>query len=331
MLSVAEELGLKDIVTHATGDPEAWKHYLLMVSGRFTSSMSKNKTVEWFKETFLPMHWHSFKPYEQEMLRKIDLLTDEVIDGIDLGSSRALLEKGLTPKLLIMDSTNFFTYIEEGEELLQKGRSKEKRNDRNIINLALAVTQENIPFYHRVYGDSKHDARAFPELLDGIVKRLKDLDIRGDELALVFDRGNNSKENIDKASENVHIIGSARRSQVKEMFQIHLEGYDELYTSNAGVHILGYRTMAEIFGRGFSVVVSYNPATHKNQKKTYEKRKESLVKTLDAIKCKMMRKGKGRKLTIEGAMRQALDAIPRDYRRHIQAGYQRWCLRLQHR
>ncbi len=274
MLSVAEELGLKDIVTHATGDPEAWKHYLLMVSGRFTSSMSKNKTVEWFKETFLPMHWHSFKPYEQEMLRKIDLLTDEVIDGIDLGSSRALLEKGLTPKLLIMDSTNFFTYIEEGEELLQKGRSKEKRNDRDIINLALAVTQEN----------------------------------------------------IDKASENVHIIGSARRSQVKEMFQIHLEGYDELYTSNAGVHILGYRTMAEIFGRGFSVVVSYNPATHKNQKKTYEKRKESLVKTLDAIKCKMMRKGKGRKLTIEGAMRQALDAIPRDYRRHIQAGYQRWCL-----
>ncbi|GCC10485.1 hypothetical protein IPdc08_00513 [archaeon] len=104
----------------------------------------------------------------------------------------------------------------------------------------------------------------------------------------------------------MHIIGSARRSQVKEMFQVHLEEYDELYTSNAGVHILGYRTMAELFGRGFSVVVLYKPATHKNQKKTYEKRKESLVKILDAIK--------GRKLTIEGAMRQALDTIPRDYR-----------------
>ncbi|GCC10285.1 hypothetical protein IPdc08_00308 [archaeon] len=147
MLSVAEELGFKDIVTRATGDPEAWKHYLLIVSDRFTSSMSKNKTVEWFRETFLPMQWHGFKPYEQEMLRKMDLLTDEVIDGIGLGLSRALLEKGLTPKLLIMDSTNFFTYIEEGEKLPQKGRSKEKRNDKNIINLALAVTQENIPFY----------------------------------------------------------------------------------------------------------------------------------------------------------------------------------------
>ncbi|GCC10286.1 hypothetical protein IPdc08_00309 [archaeon] len=131
------------------------------------------------------------------------------------------------------------------------------------------------------------------------MKRLKDLDIGTDELALVFDRGNNRKGNIDKAMENVHIIGSARRSQVKEMFQVHFEGYNELYTSNAGVHILGYRNMAELFGRGFSVVVSYNPATHKNQEKTYEKRKERLVKTLDAIKGKMKRKGKDRKLTKE--------------------------------
>ncbi len=65
MLSVAEELGFKDIVTRATGDPEAWKHYLLMVPGRFTKSKNKNKTVEWFRETFLPMYLHSFKPYRR--------------------------------------------------------------------------------------------------------------------------------------------------------------------------------------------------------------------------------------------------------------------------
>ncbi len=317
MLSIAEELGFRDIVSNATGDEEAWKHFLLMVSGRFKKARSKNEITGWYRETFLPMHWHDgFKPYEQEMLRKMDLLTDEAIDEISRGLSRALLERGLRPELLIMDPTNFFTYIEEGETLPQKGRSKEMRSDKNIVSLALAVTQDNIPFYHKVYEGNKHDALVFPDILDGIVKHLKGLDIVDTgELALVFDRGSNSEPNISKALENMHIIGSAKRSQVKELFLAPLDKYEKLYTSSSGVGILGHRTRAQLFGREFTVVVSYNPATHKSQQKTYEAWKEKIVDTLNAIKGKMNRKGRGgRKLTLEGAMGQALDAIIKDYR-----------------
>ena len=314
MLAVADDLGFMDIVTTVTGDEEAWKHFLLMVSGRFNKARSKNKTVEWYRETFLSMYWSDFKPYEQEVLRKMDLLTDEVIDEIGMKLSSTLLGKGLIPELLILDSTNFFTYIEEGEELPQKGNSKEMRNNKNIINLGLAVTQDNIPFCHHVYEGNKHDARAFPELLDGIVEYLKGLDIKTEELALVFDKGNNSELNISKAMENVHIIGSAKRSQVKNLFEVPLDEYENLYTSGSGVDILGYRSRAELFGREFTVVVSYNFATHKNQQKSYEKRKEKIVNTLDGIKRRMTRNGRGRKLNIEGAMKQALDAIQKDYR-----------------
>jgi transposase len=314
LLSVAEELGFKDIVTNATGDPEAWKHLLLMISGRFTKPRSKNKITGWYKETFLPMGWQGFKPYEQEMLRKMDLLTDDAIDDISLGLSKALLDKGLKPELLILDPTNFFTCIEEGEELPQKGKSKEMRNDKNLVSLALAVTQDNIPFYHQTYEGGKHDARVFPELLDGIIEYLERLDIDTDELALVFDKGNNSEPNITKALEKVHVIGSAKRSQVKELYQVPLKEYAKLYTSGSGVDILGYRAGAELFGGEFTVVISYNPSTHKKQKKQYEEKKEKIVKALDEIKKRMTRKGRGRKLTLEGAMRQALDAIPRDYR-----------------
>lgn len=313
MLSIAEELGFQDIITSATGDEDAWRHFLLMVSGRFNKARSKNKTVEWYRETFLPMYWSGFKPYEQEMLRKMDLLTDDVIDEIGMELSRALLGKGLKPELLILDPTNFFTYIQEGEELPRKGKSKEMRNDKNIVNLALAVTQDNIPFCHMVYEGNKHDAKAFPELLDGIVEHLKGLDIETEELALVFDKGNNSEPNISRALKDVHIIGSATRSQVKGLFQVPLEEYEKLYTSNSGVDILGYRTQAELFGRDFTVVVSYNPATHKNQQKTYEKKKKKIMKALEGIKKRMIRRGRSRKLTIEGAMKQALKAIYKDY------------------
>lgn len=314
LLSVAEELGFKDIVTNAADDPEAWKHYLFMVSGRFTRPRSKNKTAEWYRETFLPMHWYGFKPYEQEMLRKMDLLTDEVIDEISLNLSRVLLDGGLKPELLILDPTNFFTYIEEGESLPQKGKSKEMRNDKNIVNLALAVTQDNIPFYHKVYEGDRHDAKVFLELLDGVVEYLKGMDIDSTELALVFDKGNNSQENIDRTLEKIHVIGSVKRSQVKELFEVSLKEYEKLYTSNSGVDILGYRTKTELFGREFSVVVAYNLATCKRQKETYEKAKKRILKTLDGIKKKMTRKGRGRKLTLEGAIGQAIDAIHKDYR-----------------
>lgn len=314
MLSVAEELGFQEIVTDATGDKDAWRHYLLMISGRFTRSRSKNKIQQWYRETFLPMYWSGFKPYEQEMLRKMDLLTDDVIDEIGLGLSRALLEKGLKPKLLIMDPTNFFTYIEKGEELPRKGKSKERRNDKNLINLALAVTQDNIPFCHRVYEGNRHDVKAFPELLEGIVEHLERLNIDTRELALVFDRGNNSEPNISRALKDVHIIGCAKRSQLRHLFEVPLEEYEKLYTSSSNVDILGYRTRAALFGREFTVVVSYNPATCKNQQETYEKNKKKIMETLEDIKKRQRRKGRGRKLTIEGAMKQALDVIPRDYR-----------------
>lgn len=314
LLSIAEELGFEDIITNATGDPDAWKHYLLMISGRFTRPRSKNKITGWYKETFLPMYWQGFKPYEQEMLRKMDLLTEDAVDDISFGLSKSLLDKGLKPELLILDPTNFFTYIEEGEDLPQKGKSKEMRNDKNLVNLALAVTQDNIPFYHRTYEGNKHDAWVFPEVLNGIVEYLKRLDIDTEELALVFDKGNNSEPNISKVLEKVHIIGGAKRSQVKELFQVPLEEYEKLYTSSSSVDILGYRGKAKLFGREFTVVVSYNSATHENQRETYEEKREQILKTLESIKKRMTRKGRGRKLTVEGAMRQALDAIPRDYR-----------------
>ncbi len=112
----------------------------------------------------------------------------------------------------------------------------------------------------------------------------------------------------------MHIIGSAKRSQVKGIFEVPLDEYDNLYTSSSGVDILGYRSRSELFGREFTVVVSYNPATHKNQQESYEKRKEKVVNTLDGIKKRMTRKGGGRKLSIESAMKQALDAIHKDYR-----------------
>lgn len=314
LLSIAEELNFSRIVEQATGSSEAWKYFLLIIAGRFSQALSKKGTLEWYGETFLPMLWRKMRPYEQELLRKMDLLTDSVVEAISLELAKQLLEKGLAPKLLILDPTNFFTYIEEGgEELPRKGKSKEKRNDKNLINLALAVSQDNLPFYHEVYPGNEQDAKRFPMLLEGIVKRLAALNIDSEELALVFDRGNNSEDNIDLVLEHMHVIGSAKRNQVPELFEVALEKYEELYTTNKENKVLGYRTKAVLFNREFTIVVTFNAASCERQEESYRENKAKILKQLKEIKKKLERKGKGKKLTLEGALKRAFKLIPPQY------------------
>ncbi len=64
------------------------------------------------------------------------LTDDEVIDRIwPGGRTGQLLKKEITPKVLIMDHMNFFTYAEEGEELLQKTK---------IVGEQMSVKQANL-------------------------------------------------------------------------------------------------------------------------------------------------------------------------------------------
>ncbi len=53
----------------------------------------------------------------------------------------------------------------------------------------------------------------FPVLIDSIVKRLTDLKINTEHLVAVFDKGNNSEDNIASALSHMHIIASAKSEQ----------------------------------------------------------------------------------------------------------------------
>ncbi len=48
-------------------------------------------------------------------------------------------------------------------------------------------------------GDAQ-DAKLFPEIIDKLVDRLRNLKIATHNMTLVFDNGNNSEDNINKIS-----------------------------------------------------------------------------------------------------------------------------------
>jgi len=68
---------------------------------------------------------------QPEHSQQYGFLTEQTIRKIEENIAAKLNHKGIKPTTIFWDTTNVFTYIESGEELPQKGRSKEKRHDKN--------------------------------------------------------------------------------------------------------------------------------------------------------------------------------------------------------
>jgi len=148
----------------------------------------------WFKNSSLSILWRfPHKLTCQNFLNHYQYIDHETSRKIEDDLSRVLIEKGITPQILFLDESNWFTHIERGEELPQKGKNKQFGSDKNLVSVGLAVSEDNVPFMHETYEGNKHDAKIFPELMDALTERLSNLKITTENLILVFDNGSNSR------------------------------------------------------------------------------------------------------------------------------------------
>jgi len=317
-LMAAEELGFEQIISNTVdgGRKRDTAHLMfIMTAGRTNGPMSKLKTVSWFyKRSVLPHLLDLSEEFNEDILYyTMDKLNSTTRSTIGDALCRNIMAKGLTPKFIYEDTTNFATNIEHGGELPQKGKSKEGRRNKNLVGMALAVSDENIPMLFDAYPGNKHDADVFPETMDALIKRLERLKVATEELVLVFDKGNNSEDNLDLINGRFHIIASVKRNQASELMEVSLAKFEYLYTTYVGYKVVGYPTRCEFFGREWRTIVTYNPGTARKQKETYERNKRILTKFLDGLTSKVGREGRGRKMTATGALRQATKKIHNDY------------------
>lgn len=106
---------------------------------------------------------------------------------------------------LFYDTTNFFTYIDTTNtrnDIAQRGKNKQKRNDLRQVGLAMVVSKEDhIPLFHHTYQGNLQDCTVFKEVIGKIKERMESLGLAQDAHTLVFDRGNNSKKNLSVVRE----------------------------------------------------------------------------------------------------------------------------------
>ena len=196
-----------------------------------------------------------------------------------------------------------------------KGYIREKRYDKNLVGLGLAVSDTSVPFFHETYSGNIQDSKSFAIIFDKIVERLDSIDVTHEDIVLVIDKGCNSKINISKVISKMHIVGSVKKNQAEELYDVSLDEFDLLYETKKKHKVLGYRIKKEVFGTEFTLVVRYHPGSYKKQKQTYEKKKVEILEKLHTIKYSVERVGKGKKKSITNALLDASKIIPDDYKK----------------
>ncbi|MDG6912408.1 MAG: IS1634 family transposase [Nitrososphaerota archaeon] len=288
LVHAATETGLLDAFRRFSPrgvlDVYSVEHLLfLQLAARVDKPLSRDGMGEWLNDSILPFvlpatHHPSPRTLRRYLKRLYGngekeergegILSRAVTHRIEEHVFQTLLAKGIDPSWLLFDTTNFFAH-HEADDLFQRGHSKEKRYDKNLVGLGL-VTLGNLPVLTEIYPGNEGDARVFSHVFDTLVKRLLDLEVATERLIMVFDRGINSEENFGKVREAMHVIAALNRHQAQRLFRTPIEKFTQVATDAQGKPVLGFPDRWSGFEEDWRVLVTYREATAAQQAKTWE-------------------------------------------------------------
>lgn len=169
---------------------------------------------------------------------------------------------------LVLDATNFFTFIDSAtdSELAKRGHNKQKRHDLKQVGLALLVSVDHsVPLQSLCYPGNMADCRSFAALAGELVDRYKTFAASVGDITLVFDKGNNSLANLTAlGASDYHFVGSLVPAHHKELLDVALgrfrptEKFDGVAT---------YRTTKEVFGVKRTLVVTFSTELAEKQRR----------------------------------------------------------------
>jgi len=250
--------------------------YLLVGAlNRCIDPRSKAGIGEWFDSTILrrllPVTARQLS--SQRFWENMGRVSAQAITAIE-GElvARAVTEFGLDLRRVLFDATNFFTFLDtfnDHSQLAQRGKSKEGRASLRIVGLALLVSADfHIPLLHETYPGNQTDAPTFASLCEGLLARCRRLVADVEHVTLVFDKGNNSQDNLD-AVENApyHFVGSLVPTQHVDLLSVPRTEFCSLAAEGLP-RVLAYRTRKKVFGAMRTVIVTYNEGLFIAQTKT---------------------------------------------------------------
>ena len=205
--SVLERLDVAGVIDqvvprYANAGASVGTYLALAAANRVVDPCSKLAFADWWATTAGPRwvkvadaalghrrFWDAMDRLGEQELRRIET---------ELGR-RMVAEFGLDLSGLVLDMTNFATFIDTGNQrapIAQRGKAKQKRTDLRLVGLGLVVARDGgVPVVSHAYPGDRPDVTQFSTVIDELVARYRDLTGQVESLTVVYDAGQNSAGN----------------------------------------------------------------------------------------------------------------------------------------
>lgn len=320
LYDLAKQLCLTEHIDHHApkqgSGPSVGDYLLVAILNRCVAPCSKFGIAKWFQGTILRrlMDIDSGQLSSQRFWENMDRVSLEAIESIERDITVQMVRDfDIDLKRVLFDGTNFFTYIDTFNErctIAQRGKSKEGRRALRIVGLALLVSADfHVPLLHRTYPGNQPDAPTFSSLTEQLVSRYREITNGAEHVTIIFDKGNNSQENLHAIEESpYHFIGSLVPTQHPDLLAIPAHKFQPLDEQGLpGVR--AYRCQQEVFKVQRTILVTYNENLFVAQSRTLLReiaKRQGLLRNLQH-QLRRHREGKvhgGSRPTVEGVTKK---------------------------
>ena len=299
LLNVADELNIIDVINKylpsgkrpVRDNCTVGSSILLAAIGRACRPTSKDGWYDWSKTTSLEyVSKQSLKKLDsRHFWKQMEELPIEIIPQIEEEIISSLISKyDIKLDTLLFDTTNFFTFIDSVNErcdLPARGKNKQKRTDLRQVGMGLLVSREDqFPLFHKTYQGNKNDSKLFKEVFQELSVRIKSIANELSDVTIVFDKGNNSKDNFKMIDEtdDMFYVGGLVSSHFKDLIKEANKNFQMMKINNDDVPV--YRLKRDVWGEQRTCVVTVSDQLKEGQIRGIEQHLAKKFKQLESLK-----------------------------------------------
>jgi transposase len=302
--TMLERLRVAEIIDEVVGARRAdaaasvGTYIALATLNRVCDPCSKLAFAEWWRKTACD-RWLAMPAAALDHRRfweAMDQITEADLQQIERRIVAATVESfGVDLSGLVLDMTNFATYIDSGNDrapIAQRGHAKQKRDDLRIVGLGLVVSVDGgIPLVSHAYPGNLPDVTQFKTMVDELVARFEMLAGQGGELTLVFDAGQNSADNFElfeKEDSPLHFVGSLPPSEHPDLLAVAKTRYRSV-DGQRFPGLTAFETTKNVFGVNRRIVVTHSKNLHDKQSRGFDQTLAKARKQLSAVAARLAR------------------------------------------
>ena len=255
VLRIDHMIGLKTIVNgivdHHDRGMSPGDYFLLFIMNRLSDPASKDGIEKWMSRDYASTLYE--RRGSQDFWNLMDRITDVHMVSIMKAVREKIIEMGYDFSRIFVDASNMYTFMDENE-MAKKGHNKKHRYDMNQISYYIGANYDYIPLFWNSYAGNIHDSRTFPEMIGQI----------SEDSLIIFDRGYNSKSNIDLMGKRRY-IGALKQSDHHDIMKVEVEkdSYIEMKKN--------------VYGKDHRIILYHSSSLEIRKRETFMKRMEKVI------------------------------------------------------